>query len=484
MTHNCQTWLYNYADQGGPCLSHPPSGQSVFPSKSYEVTNVNFMSIEYAVKQQPVRRDLSLQVAIFLALGWALYACLAGEVFQPLFNSVTAHQWPRHILLPSMWWAAMGLLLLGYRTILWLRYREFSQATEQNAPSLTVVIPAYNEGAMVEKTIDSVAAADYPHDRLEIFVVDDGSRDDTWVYISRAAKRHPGLVTAIRFPENRGKRAALATGFRRARGEVLVTIDSDSIIECDTLRAIAGPFHDPRVGAAAGRVSVYNRREGLIPRMLHVRFILSFDFLRATESTYRTVYCCPGALAGYRASVVREVLPQWETQTFLGLACTFGEDRALTNYILQAGYDSVYQRSAVVHTIVPTSYRKLSKMLLRWDRSYVREELRLARILWKRPLVARITTLVERTITNLRYPVSYATLGMLLVLVAEDPLTLLRLAISIGIISTLYTMYYLRSERSWDFVYGIAYAYFSFVALSWIFPYAVITARARSWLTR
>ena len=315
-------------------------------------------------------------------------------------------------------------------------------------------------------------------------MVDDGSRDDTWDYISRAAERHPGLVTAIRFPENRGKRAALSTGFRRARGEVLVTIDSDSIIERDTLLAIAGPFRDPRVGAVAGRVSVYNRHEGLIPRMLHVRFILSFDFLRAAESSYRTVYCVPGALAGYRAAVVRQVLPKWETQTFLGVACTFGEDRALTNYILQAGYDSVYQRSAVVYTIVPTTYRKLTKMLLRWDRSYVREELRLAHILWKRPLVPRITTFIERTITNLRFPVSYATLAMLLVLMLQDPHTLLRVAMSIGIMSTLYTLYYLRSERSWDFVYGIAYAYFSFIALSWIFPYAVVTARARSWMTR
>ena len=442
------------------------------------------MSIEYAVKREPLRWGISLQVVIFLALGWSLYACLAGDVFQPLLNTVTARQWPRHILLPSIWWASMGLLLLSYRTILWLRYREFSQATQQDAPMLTVIIPAYNEGAMVEKTIDSVATAHYPHERLEIFVVDDGSRDDTWEYISRAARRHRGLVTALRFPENRGKRAALATGFRRARGEVVVTIDSDSIIERDTLLAIVGPFHDPLVGAVAGRVSVYNRRQGLIPRMLHVRFILAFDFLRATESTYRTVYCCPGALAGYRASVVRDVMPEWETQTFLGAKCTFGEDRALTNYILQAGYDSIYQRSAVVHTIVPTTYRKLSKMLLRWDRSYVREELRLARILWKRPPVARITTLIERTITNLRFPVSYATMAMLLVLVVQDPQTLLRVIMSIGIISTLYTMYYLRSERSWDFVYGIAYAYFAFIALSWIFPYAVVTARARSWLTR
>ena len=442
------------------------------------------MSIEYAVNQPNLRWEKSLHLAIFLAIGLLLYIWLQGGVYQPLWKVLDERHWPHQIVLPSIWWAAMGLLLLSFRTILWVRYREFARATYRNAPVLTVIIPAYNEGAMVEKTIDSVASADYPHDRLEIFVVDDGSSDDTWKYISLAARRHQKLVTAIRFPENRGKRAALATGFRRGKGEVMVTIDSDSIIERDTLLSIVGPFRDSRIGAVAGRVSVYNRTQGLIPRMLHVRFILSFDFLRATESTYRTVYCCPGALAAYRASVVRDVLPDWESQTFLGSACTFGEDRALTNYILKSGYDSVYQRSAVVHTIVPTTYSKLSKMLLRWDRSYVREELRLARILWKRPLYARITTLVERTITNLRFPISYLTLGMILLVSIDDPLTLLRVVVSIGIMSFLYALYFLRSERSWDFAYGVVYAYFSFVALSWIFPYAIMTARARSWLTR
>jgi hyaluronan synthase len=83
-------------------------------------------------------------------------------------------------------------------------------------------------------------------------------------------------------------------------------------------------------------VTVHNRT-ALIPRMLHVQFILSFDFLRSAQSMFRTVFCCPGALAAYRASVVRCVLERWERQTFLGANCTYGEDRALTNFILGQG---------------------------------------------------------------------------------------------------------------------------------------------------
>jgi hyaluronan synthase len=196
------------------------------------------------------------------------------------------------------------------------------------------------------------------------------------------------------------------------------------------------------------------------------------------------VYCCPGALAAYRAQAVREVLESWERQTFLGVPCTYGEDRALTNLILGAGYDSVYQRTAIVHTIVPETYAKLCKMYLRWDRSYIREEFRFARIVWKRPPLWRAFALYETTITNLRFPVAYLSIALMVMHAVQDPTAILRMLLAIMIVSTLYVLYYLRSERSWDFVYGILYAYFSFFALTWIFPYAALTLRARGWLTR
>jgi hyaluronan synthase len=299
-----------------------------------------------------------------------------------------------------------------------------------------------------------------------VVVVDDGSTDDTWIHIQRAAARYPGQILTRRLPVNCGKREALATGFRIARGEILVTLDSDSVIESGSLLAIAGPFRKARVGAVAGKVKVYNRRQGIIPRMLHVRYILSFDMLRASESGYGTVYCCPGALTGYRASVVQQVLKRWVEQTFLGTPCTVGEDRSLTNLILSCGYS------------------KLCRMLLRWDRSYVREELLFLGIVWKRPLASRIISLFDRLITNLRYPVHYACLVLLVIMMPYHPLALFRLIIVIGLVSALNSLYYLRSERSPDFFYAILYAYYSLFGLFWIFPFAVVTVRSRGWLTR
>lgn len=428
--------------------------------------------------------ELTVRLAIIIAFIFVFYSSITGNVFQPLIHSIVNLHWSRLIIRPSILWASMGILLLIFRTFLWFRYHPFSSADMAEAPFLSVIIPAYNEGAMVENSINSVATAQYPNGRLEIFVVDDGSKDDTWKYIQAAAQRYPHLVTPVRFLKNKGKRAALEAGFRQARGEIVVTIDSDSVIEPQTLLAIAGPFRDSSVGAVAGKVMVYNRYEGIIPRMLHVRYILSFDFLRAVQSTYRTVYCCPGALSAYRASVVKKVIDPWMHQTFLGQPCTYGEDRSMTNFILSQGYDTVYQQTAIVHTNAPLTYMKLCRMFLRWDRSYIKEELRFALIVWKRPFLPRLISIFDQIITNLRFPVSYFSLVLVIALTVADPFTLLRLLFVMGMTSLLNMLYYLHSEKSWDFIYGVFYSYFAFFSLFWIFPTAIFTVRSRSWMTR
>jgi hyaluronan synthase len=428
--------------------------------------------------------DWAVKLLIVAGLLGLVWTSVHAQTFTPVLRLAKTHWLTAVLLRPSLLWFAMGATLLLFRTLLWFTYRPFAPAPFERAPRMTVVIPAYNEGAMVAKAIDSAAAAIYPRERLEIIVIDDGSTDDTWWHIQQAVARHGARVQAFRQDRNRGKRHALAVGFRQGLGDLFVTIDSDSVIEPNALLALAGPFANPRVGAVAGRVLVYNRREAIIPRMLYVRFMLAFDFLRAYQSTYGTVYCTPGALSAYRARLVRRVLDRWLNQRFLGVKATFGEDRALTNDIMRLGYDSVYQRSASVLTLVPTTYRQLCRMFLRWDRSFVREELRFARIVWRRPPLARLIALVDVSITNLRYPVLYATLIMLGVAVFQDPAALARTLLALGLSAFFYSLYYLRSERSFDMMYGVLFAYFSFFGLFWIFPYAVVTARAQGWLTR
>jgi len=151
----------------------------------------------------------------FILLGFALVLYLSWrfDIFHGVVSAARHHQWGRFVVSPAILWAGMGMLMLLFRTLLWFRYRTPPLSTMADAPAMTVIIPAYNEGEMVARSIESVVAARYPRDRLEIFVVDDGSIDDTWQHIERVARLFPDVVTALRFPRNRGKRAALEAGF-------------------------------------------------------------------------------------------------------------------------------------------------------------------------------------------------------------------------------------------------------------------------------
>ena len=106
--------------------------------------------------------DLLLIAAIFASIAVLAYAALATPLLQPLYDVARREHWSMLWVRPTIIWVSMGILLLLMRTVLWLIYRPSKPAGEQDAPALTVVIPAYNEGAMVEETIASVAAAAYP----------------------------------------------------------------------------------------------------------------------------------------------------------------------------------------------------------------------------------------------------------------------------------------------------------------------------------
>ena len=384
--------------------------------------------------------------------------------------------------------ALFTLVVLAFqlvRTYFWYRYTPYPLPPGP-LPRVTVIIPAYNEGPMVEKAIYSAVASDYPADRLEIIVIDDGSKDDTWTYIDAARRRFPHLIKAIRFPKNRGKKEGLYAGFTQGTGEYFVTMDSDSVIAPDTLKQVLAPMlADPRVGAVAGNVKVYNRFRSLLARMLAVRFVLAFDFLRASQSVYGFVTCTPGALSAYRRSAVMPILEPWLRQTFLGAPATIGEDRALTNFILRQGYYSVYQRTAQVHTTVPETYRGLCKMYLRWDRSNFRESwVQLTYMFKKYRDRDRLMPILDFFVTQLEFPLTYLFLGLLLLSFVTYPVAMIKFFAALGVITLLYMYYYIHQERDAEFIYGILYSYFAFFALYWVQPYAFLTLKNDRWLTR
>lgn len=370
-------------------------------------------------------------------------------------------------------------------SVLWLRYRPFVVPEGVRRPRVSVIIPAFNEGPMVERSIRSVATCAYPKELLEVIVVDDGSRDDTFFHMQRLRREHAELIKLVRFTGNRGKREALCAGFRAATGEILVTIDSDSEIDRSTIDEMVAPFlADPDVGAVAGRVSVLNR-DTTISRMLEVQYALAFDFGRAAQSTYRCVACCPGALSAFRREAVLPFLDEWAEQQFLGRPVNHGEDQALTNIVLRQGYDTVYQRTAVVHTLAPVTYGQMTRMFVRWDRSFLVEGFAFARFMFTRYRSKnRLLPIVTFVVSNLRLFLFFYALVQVPLLFHAELSVLIHSTIALLVGATFTALYYLRIERSTRFLYGVLYAVFSVLLLQWILPWALLTVRDERWGTR
>ncbi len=429
--------------------------------------------------------DIALKLLVPAALTGFFFLALKLGSFNGYVQLLNSTSYTSFIPALGGIYTLMLLLFQVVRTVLWARYKPYP-LPEGELPRVTVIIPAYNEGAMVEKAIYAVTASDYPADKLEVICIDDGSQDDTWVYIDRARARFPGLIKAIQFPQNRGKKEGLYAGFREGKGEVFVTIDSDSVIEKDTLRQVVAPMmHDPQIGTVAGNVKVYNRHQSLLGKMLAVRFVLSFDFLRASQSRYGGVVCTPGALSAYRREAVLPHIDAWRTQCFLGAPCHHSEDRALTNHVLRAGFFSVYQRSAIVHTLVPETYKGLCKMYLRWERGNVRESfVQLGYLFTHYRGKHRLMPIVDFFMTQIEFPLTYFFLGLLVASMAIYPLVMVKFFAALGVVSLVYMLYYIIIERDLEFVYGIIYSYYAFFLLQWIYPYAFLTVRNRHWLTR
>jgi poly-beta-1,6-N-acetyl-D-glucosamine synthase len=145
---------------------------------------------------------------------------------------------------------------IGYPLIMaaWARLRPRPVATSASyAPSVTLVIAAYNEADCIEAKLENCSALDYPADRLEIVVATDGSDDGTPHLVERA--RDP-RVRLLHRPEREGKMAALNRAVEQARGEMLVFSDANNFYRPDTLRRLVEPFFDPTVGVVTGRKAI------------------------------------------------------------------------------------------------------------------------------------------------------------------------------------------------------------------------------------
>jgi len=283
-------------------------------------------------------------------------------------------------------------------------------------PSVSVIIPVLNEVDVIERTVNALLNSDYPEDRLEIIVVDDGSTDGTYHIVSELKKRvdywrrdheTPDLKV-LKLDRNYGKRFAFARGVRECRGDVVICVDSDSVVENVAIRNLVQPFKDPSVYCTCGHGEVLNKNDNTLTHLQRVWYADGFRLQKGMESYFGMVTCCSGLLAAYRRDGIQSVIDDWLNEKFMGRQVIDSDDRRLTNLMLRLRTfmrdsqaedrtltshamktaphtKSLYQSNAVAYTVVPRDFKKFSKQQLRWGRGSFRGMLFAASFFWKRP---------------------------------------------------------------------------------------------------
>ncbi|MFN6964377.1 MAG: glycosyltransferase [Pyrinomonadaceae bacterium] len=248
--------------------------------------------------------------------------------------------------------AVIGVLALAQ--YLRSRRRERLHFGEGFEPLVSVVVPAYNEEIVIRRTVDSLLASDYAD--LEVLVVDDGSTDDTY-RIALEAYAGDRRVSVFTKP-NAGKAEALNFGWRKAKGEIVIGLDADTIFDRGTISALAHRFVDPAAGAIAGNAKVGNRIN-VVTKWQALEYVTSQNFDRRAFSSLNCITVVPGAVGAWRRSVLEE------TGGFS--SDTLAEDQDLTIEVRKRGYKIGYEEAAVAWTEAPDTLLTLAKQRFRWS---------------------------------------------------------------------------------------------------------------------
>jgi hyaluronan synthase len=346
---------------------------------------------------------------------------------------------------------------------------------------VSFIIPAKNEEKVIAQTIQRCFEVEYPKRKLEVIVINDGSTDGTWHEIKKMKKKYPRLI-AVNWKKNRGKRRGMAEGFRRAIGDIVIQLDSDSFIERNSLRKLIEGFLDPRVAAITAHTDPVNKEENWITKMQVPYYFMSFRILKAAESAFDAVFCCSGCCSAYRRSYVMPVLNEWLNERFLDKPIIYGDDRALTNLMLKNGYKTIYSEKAQAFTIVPNTLKKFLKQQIRWKKGWFINSVKASKFIIKRDWFVAFTYFLPLIFFTLVSPfINVRALFVNPFLFGIYPFFYIG---GVMLIAALFALHYKAHRNDGYWKYMFVWSFLNIFILSYVLLYAVATLRNNKWGTR
>ncbi len=288
-------------------------------------------------------------------------------------------------------WTLMGLVLLGalpltagayqYLLVGLHRYRNHYDRCAEHLPRTAVLIPAWNEAAVLDKTIDNLMRLDYPRDRLRIYVVDDASTDDTPALLATKSAQYPGSVVHLRREQGgQGKAHTLNHGLGEILAdswmEALLIMDADVVYTAPSLRRMTRHLADPDVGAVTAYIKEGSTTGTLVNRYVGYEYVTAQAAARRTQNVLGALACLAGGAQLHSRANLEAIGGRIDTSTL-------AEDTITTFRTQLEGRRVVFEPNAIVWAEEPASIDALWKQRLRWARGNL-QVTRMFKHLWFR----------------------------------------------------------------------------------------------------
>lgn len=240
------------------------------------------------------------------------------------------------------------------------RPSQMSSRLPARYPTTTIIVPSWNEGQTVAGTLDSLLALDYPHDKLSIMVVDDGSTDNTGDVVRAYAAQHPRIE--YHYKENGGKWTALNYGIARTQAELVGCLDADSFVDRHALMEIVKLMEDdPAIMAVTPAMKV-NKPKRLIEMMQAVEYTFGIFFKKMFDNL-SAISVLPGPFSFYKREIFSKIGPFKHAHNT--------EDMEIAFRMHLHGLKIANAHTAYVYTNVPKTVRTLVKQRTRWSQGFL-----------------------------------------------------------------------------------------------------------------
>ena len=245
----------------------------------------------------------------------------------------------------------MLFIFLVFIFSIFIASRFFTPSGKKFEPSVSVVIPAYNEEKNIQECVDSVFNSNYPKEKMEVIVVDDGSKDNTLKILKKYKNIH------VLRQNHLGKVEALNLGVRNSTHQFVFTVDADTTLDENCIKELMMPFADEIVGATTGNNTVKNKKS-LVSYFQNIEY----HFINLIANSFSTVFnngiWFSGSLACYRKATLKKI-GHFKKDTL-------AEDQDIALEMRKAGYKTINSPRAFGHTVVPATFKELYRQRARW----------------------------------------------------------------------------------------------------------------------